>query len=131
MKRRTVLAAAAAASGTLLAGCGGEAKEDIEDPDVTVTIARTDYDPVRVSIDPGQAVEWVNESEWDHTVSSYGKEYSESWDFDEPLELDSSLGYRFEEEGVYLYRCTVHTRQSMCGAVLVGDVSLDETLPCE
>lgn len=93
------------------------------------------FDPIRLSIDPGTTVTWENNSSGtydSHTVTS-GKFHDKAadWSFDEQFSGGESLSYTFESAGVYEYYCSIHGQSTMCGAVLVGDVTLDQDLPCE
>ena len=143
MERRTFLRSAVVLSTPLIAGCsdgdgggdgsGGDGGDDGEDvADATVTIGEDAFDPQRLEVDGGATVEWVNESETDHTiVSGQFREESEEWDLELGVESGSNGVHSFDSEGIYEYHCDVHGAQSMCGAVLVGDVSLEGDLPCE
>lgn len=101
----------------------------------TVTARGTSFDPIRASIDPGETVVWANESTGSyssHTVTSAAfHDTAASWSFDETFEGGDSLSYTFESPGIYEYYCTIHGKSSMCGVILVGDVSLDKSLPCK
>lgn len=102
----------------------------------TVVTARgTSFEPIRASVDPGETVVWVNESTGSyssHTVTSAAfHDTAASWSFDETFEGGDSLSYTFESPGIYEYYCTIHGKSSMCGVILVGDVSLDKSLPCK
>ncbi|WP_284013437.1 cupredoxin domain-containing protein [Halobaculum litoreum] len=54
---------------------------------------------------------------WEYFSGNYGEGESETDTFRRP--------------GVYEDFCTVHGTATMCGAVLVGNVTLEEPLPCE
>ncbi|PSP90456.1 hypothetical protein BRC90_00610 [Halobacteriales archaeon QS_4_69_34] len=98
----------------------------------TVTMKNTAFDPVRASVDPGTTVEWPNEDGFAHTVtSSQFHDAAASWEFDERVPAGESVSHTFESSGVFEYYCTVHGESQMCGVVLVGDASLDASLPCE
>jgi plastocyanin len=127
-----------------LAGCGsdgggdgGGGDESPTTPSATrsgtvVEMRSTSFDPLRASVEPGTTVEWVNEDGFDHDVTAEQfHDVAADWDFSEALAAGESTTYTFEEAGVYEYYCTIHGEENMCGAVLVGDVSLDQSLPCE
>lgn len=93
------------------------------------------FDPIRQSVSVGTTVVWENNSSGtydSHTVTSTQfHETAVDWSFDEEFSGGETLSYTFEEAGVYEYYCSIHGETSMCGAVLVGDVSLEQDLPCE
>ena len=144
--RRRFLGIAAAGS-VGLAGCGGDGGGDDggggESPARTATpsatrsgtvveMRNTSFVPLRASVEPGTTVEWVNEDGFDHDVTAEQfHDTAVDWDFSEDLAAGESTTHTFEEAGVYEYYCTIHGKGNMCGAVLVGDVSLDQSLPCE
>jgi plastocyanin len=102
------------------------------DESTTVTIEGFAFSPVRVSVDPGGTVEWINEGGATHTVvSSDLTGEGDDWSFDGEVSGDGSVTYTFDSEGVYEYFCDIHGQSSMCGVVLVGDTSLSADLPCE
>lgn len=99
----------------------------------TVELVNTAFDPVRLSVSPGTTVEWVNRDSYGHDVTSAQfHDVAEQWDIGASLSSSGATAeHTFESEGIYEYVCTIHGRGTMCGVVLVGDVSLDENLPCE
>lgn len=95
-----------------------------------------EFNPVRLSVDPGTTVEWVNKESGayatSHTVTSATfHDKATQWSFDQRIAPDERVSNTFEEAGVYEYLCSIHGKTSMCGVVLVGDVSLEANLPCE
>lgn len=83
--------------------------------------------PLRTSIDQGESVEWVNEDDSVHRVLSTNNE-----DFDSgQLEPGESFTYTFNEEEVVKFIDTIEGGDVMCGAVIVGDTELNESLRCE
>ncbi|MFB6146376.1 MAG: plastocyanin/azurin family copper-binding protein [Halobacteriaceae archaeon] len=102
-------------------------------PEVTVEMAASAFDPVRADVAVGTTVVWTNRDPYGHTVESARfHETAADWAFEtETLGQGDTAAYTFETAGVYEYFCTIHGRDNMCGAVLVGDVSLSKTLPCE
>ncbi|WP_161972915.1 cupredoxin domain-containing protein [Halostella pelagica] len=77
-------------------------------------------------------VEWVNETDEAHTVTSAEfHDDAESWDATPQLAPDGNAAHSFDFEGIYEYYCSNHGGGTMCGLVLVGDVSEDEDMPCE
>jgi plastocyanin len=103
-----------------------------ESEGVTVSIEGFSYNPTRAEVSPGTTVTWVNEGGAPHDVTATkfaGK--AADWDLSKRLSGGESTEYTFEEPGVYQYYCTIHGRRAVCGAVLVGDVSLSSSMPCE
>lgn len=153
MRRRAILASLGSAGAAALAGCagddgdGGTSPTDTDTdtttagdtptrtPDVAATVETEGiaFAPKRVTIDPGQAVRWTNEDGADHDVTAAQfTEGAVDWDFAGELPGGAARTVTFDEAGVYQYYCTIHGEASMCGAVLVGDVSLASgALPCE
>lgn len=146
MNRRQVLAAAVAFAITSIAGCvggnggdngmepdgGGEGENEGVGADATVTAVNVSFDPLRLEVKPGATVEWVNEDSFAHDVTSAQfHDVAADWDVAMNLPAGETVSNTFESEGIYEYYCTIHGQTSQCGVVLVGDVSLDETLPCE
>lgn len=98
----------------------------------TVVMQDRSFTPRSVSIAPGETVTWSNADTYGHDVTST-KFHDDAADWD--LQTDTigsgeEVSYTFEEAGVYEYYCTIHGEESMCGAVLVGDVTLPGDLPC-
>ncbi|PSQ59287.1 hypothetical protein BRD18_03850 [Halobacteriales archaeon SW_7_71_33] len=153
MNRRELLASASGAGLLAVAGCagssdGGGGDGDDEGEDGTTETTRTTesatvgavvslqgiaFDPRRVSVEPGEAVEWTSEESAAHDVTAdQFSDQAESWEFTASLSEGDTARYTFESAGVYEYYCTIHGETSMCGAVLVGDASLPKgALPCE
>jgi plastocyanin len=101
---------------------------------VDVQVKIKSFEPVRVRIDPGMSVRWVNDAPYCHDITSAQfHDTAAEWDY---YSGRICGGYRkfytFEEPGVYEYFSEFRGgRDTMCGAVLVGDVNLDQPLPCE
>ena len=137
--------------GLVVTGCMGADSQTTEsptdtrstaagaEPDTTATASEDSIDmtgsrfePVRTSVDPGTTVTWRNRDGVDHTVTSAQfHDAAAEWTVDERAGSDETVTYTFEEAGIYEYYCTIHGQETMCGVVLVGDVTLDATLPCE
>ncbi len=133
--RRRVLLVAAGTTAAL-AGCtngdGGDGQPAADDTDGVVTMANTAFEPVRTAVDTGTTVEWVNEDDFDHDVTATQfHDAAADWDVDADVPAGERVTHTFEESGVYQFYCSVHGEGSMCGAVLVGDASLDAAMPCE
>lgn len=99
----------------------------------TVSIPGLSFDPLRLSVEPGTTVVWANESSSSHdVVSAQFHDKSADWEYEsETFSNGGQVSYTFESEGVYEYLCSIHGEDSMSGAILVGDVTLDADLPSE
>lgn len=101
----------------------------------TVSVLNNYFSPIRISIPPGGEIVWSNEATGaytSHTVTSAKfHESATEWGFDAETSGGGQVSHTFPEAGIYEYYCTLHGNASMCGVVLVGDVALEETLPCE
>lgn len=103
-----------------------------ESAGLTVRIEGFSYNPTRAEVAPGTTVTWVNEGGAPHDVTATTFDSSATdWDLSERLSGGASTEYTFEEPGIYQYYCTIHGKRAVCGAVLVGDVSLSSSMPCE
>lgn len=146
MDRRRFLEYGSIAGTVLLVGClesatggqtdtddgGGDGTNGSDDSTVTVTMANTAFDPVRATASVEDTVEWVNEDEAAHSVVATDLTGNGAdWSFEsDDLEMGETATYTFESDGVYEYYCDIHGEATMCGAVVVGDASLDGSLPC-
>ncbi len=103
-----------------------------EDTARTVEVADFSFDPVEISVAPGTEVEWVNTDDVRHDVTS-GKfnDGASEWGSFARLDAGKSASFVMRDEGVYEYYCSIHGRDSMCGVILVGDVSPAGPLPCQ
>lgn len=114
------------------AGGGGGDGTRMADVDTTVSLVDISFDPTRVTVDPGATVEWVNDDGTAHDVTAAQfHDVAADWDIGTKLGPGERTSHTFERAGVYEYACTIHGKESMCGAVLVGDASLDPDMPCE
>jgi plastocyanin len=133
--RRYLLSVVAAS--VPLAGCSGstgggnETSTPTASSGTTVELVDRTFQPRTVTVSTGTEVTWTNEDSAPHTVTAAQfHDAAASWSFDERLAADERVAHTFDAAGVYEYVCTVHGESSMCGAVLVGDASLDDPLPC-
>jgi plastocyanin len=126
--------------GVALAGCSGDgnASEPTDSPaddgngDAVVSMVDTSFDPVTLAVDVGTTVEWVNEDSVGHDVTA--AQFHDApidWSFAESVSGGGTASHTFESTGIYEYYCTIHGESRMCGAVVVGDASLTESLPCD
>lgn len=98
----------------------------------SIEMVNTAFDPIRVSVDPGTTVEWVNEDGFDHDITAIQfHDNAADWSFSKTLSGGESTTFTFEEMGVYEYYCSIHGEGTMCGAVLVGGATIESSLPCE
>lgn len=99
----------------------------------TVTVEGFAFSPVRARVAPGTTVTWVNEDGAGHNVvSKRFHDVAERWNLKSSLPGNGGQAmYTFGSSGIYQYFCSIHGQRAMCGAVLVGDVSLDRSMPCE
>lgn len=105
----------------------------VEEAGATVEMEDTSFVPLRVSVEPGTTVEWVNRDFFGHDVVSIRfHDSAVDWEFQSRTVAEGeTVRYTFEEPGVYEYFCEIHGEGRMCGVVLVGDVTLEEELLCE
>ena len=129
------------AGGVALAGCTGSTDdgepESTPTPgsdgggEATVTMVDTTFDPPTLSVAPGTTVAWVNEDDYGHDVTAAQfHDSAADWDMSAAVAAGGTTSHTFDAAGVYEYVCTIHGESSMCGAVVVGDASLDDALPC-
>ncbi len=142
MKRRDFLVVAATASTSALAGCGGGGSGGGSSGaqaqgDVGAEVAITDddaFDPIKVHVEEGEAVRWNNETDSAHTIASNtAPDNAAEWEFEQEVPANGAATFTFQSGGVYSYHQTSQTRFMMCGAVAVGDTSVEDipTLDCE
>lgn len=138
MNRRALLSSLGTATVVAMAGCaggngGGAATTTASDGDaaVTVEMVNTSFEPRKAEVSVGSTVKWVNKDAFQHDVTS--AQFSSGatqWDFAKTLSEGQTATYTFQNPGIYEYRCTIHGKNTMCGVVLVGDVTYQGTLPC-
>ncbi|HYO61143.1 MAG TPA: plastocyanin/azurin family copper-binding protein [Actinomycetota bacterium] len=115
-----VLAVSAMVSLPSGATAGGYCTPD-DDLDMTssakrsVTIGGCAFVDTVTYVEPGDAVRWVNEDVFPHTVTGAAM----SWGDEKLLDRGDDVSYSFDEAGVYPYYCALHP--TMVGAVVVGD----------
>lgn len=87
---------------------------------------------MRKRAEPGTTVVWRNVGSMSHVVDSVQfHETADQWQFrTQTLRPGDSAVYTFDEDGIYEYYCGLQG-ENTCGVVLVGDVSLTRSLPCE
>lgn len=113
------------------AGADGGNQADSSDDD-SIDMVDTAFEPLKASVAPGTTVQWTNQDSFAHTITSAQfHDTAADWEFDTEIAAGETASRTFDDSGIYEYYCTIHGRGTMCGAVLVGDVTLDEDLPCE
>lgn len=113
-------------------GAGGGDETQMAGTDTVVSLANIAFDPKRANVAPGATVEWVNENGVAHDVTAAQfHDVAADWELAVELGPGERASHTFESAGVYEYYCTIHGEASMCGAVLVGDATLDADMPCE
>jgi plastocyanin len=113
MRGQAVLlpAAALAAFGVLVAGCGGTGGSA---PVATTKVSMAKsyrFDPKTIEIKAGQTVTWTNNDNFTHTVEVDGQG-------DHKVGRGDSVSIRFDKPGTYHYVCTLHSHD-MHGTVIV------------
>lgn len=98
----------------------------------TVEMEDDTFAPVRKTVPLGTTVIWKNVGSADHIVDSVQfHDSAEQWNFrTQVLRPGDSAVYTFNQDGIYEFYCGLQGKD-MCGVILVGDVSLAESLPCE
>jgi plastocyanin len=150
MQRRAFLASVTTAAG--LGGClearryadervGDEGGATPDEGTVTtgvpsdrlIEIRDDAFVPRVAEVHTGGLVRWANHDTRDHEVTSAQfHDSATAWEFSSGvLGKTDIVTHRFEEAGVYEYYCSIRGRERTCGAVLVGDVELPGSLPCE
>jgi plastocyanin len=78
--------------------------------------------PDAVKVSPGTTLKWSNESNVPHNVigiyrSANGSQVAVDSGF---IEHNRSWQYSFNEQGVFEYRCTIHSEEGMKGTIIVS-----------
>ncbi|MFB6196487.1 MAG: plastocyanin/azurin family copper-binding protein [Haloplanus sp.] len=89
------------------------------------------FDPVGLHVEPGDTVEWINES-GKHSTTAYttdnprydgGRripEGADTWDSGVLEESGATFSYTFEKPGTYDYYCIPHRSLGMVGRIVCG-----------
>jgi plastocyanin len=94
------------------------------------------FDPATITIEAGEAVTWVNESDEAHTVTAYGDEIPEDATYfasggasneaeardslsEGLLESDDTFEVTLDQPGTYEYYCIPHESNGMKGTIVV------------
>lgn len=89
------------------------------------------FDPIGVSVAPGETVRWVNSS-GTHSSTAYEKSNAEAavtripdgaaaWNSTTLSKQEAAFDHTFEANGTYDYFCIPHRSLGMVGRVVVGD----------
>lgn len=98
----------------------------------TIEMETDAFDPVRKTVALDPKVVWKNVGSTSHVIDSVRfHDEADDWQFrTQTIRPGDGAVHHFGSEGIYEYYCGLEGRE-MCGAILVGDVSLSEPLRCE
>jgi len=114
-------------SESVFGGSYGQEGDSILGPDNVVEMGSDVFIPIRVEVDEGEEVTWVNNDNVAHrVVSTSGEEISS-----DQIEPEEEFTHTFDDEGVTKYIDSMVGGDEMCGAVIVGDTEVDGPLRCE
>ena len=130
MRRAAIVLVLAALA---LAACSGQ--KERAPGEVGMTAAHA-FDPKEITIDAGDTVTWINDSEESHTVTAFDDGLPDGADYfdnggsadeeaardaisDNLMEPDETYEFTFEEPGTYRYLCIPHESEGMTGTVVV------------
>ncbi|WP_417549277.1 plastocyanin/azurin family copper-binding protein [Methylophaga sp.] len=89
----------------------------VESKNHTVSAQGLIYDPLVVTIAPGDSVSWTNMSTHNtESIEGLIPEGAEMW----TSKMSENYSRTFTQEGIYVYKCTPHFGAGMGGAVIVG-----------
>ena len=78
--------------------------------------------PDAVRVDTGTTIRWFNESNVPHdVVGTYKTEFGSKVIDSGFVEHDRFWQYNFDEDGVFEYRCTIHSEEGMKGTIIIAD----------
>jgi plastocyanin len=117
------IASAAAVLALTLAACASEepsdpsARAELSAPagtDAEVSIENERFSVDEISIQVGETVTWRNRDEMGHTIT-HGEDGAPATSamFDEPVSVDQTVSFTFEEPGEYPVTCTIHPQMQM------------------
>jgi plastocyanin len=140
MRRREVIAGLGVVVGTGLAGCGGVLGSGCGVDEYDVGMTASAFDPRELTVEVGDTVRWLNDSQRAHTVTAYDDELPAGADFFASGGYDSTGAARdawssnggaihtcdvfehtFGTHGEYPYFCVPHERAGMVGTVVVEE----------
>jgi len=83
----------------------------------TVSANKYSYDPTPVTVKVGQTVTWTNASGTNHTVTA---DAGQSVNFKSQVIKDGeNYVFSFSAAGTYQYFCSIHSKTSMSGTIVV------------
>ncbi|MCB2427106.1 plastocyanin/azurin family copper-binding protein [Methylophaga pinxianii] len=89
----------------------------VESKNHTVTAQGLIYEPLVLTIAPGDSVSWTNMSTHNtESIEGLIPEGAEMW----MSEMSENFSRTFTQEGIYIYKCTPHFGAGMGGAIIVG-----------
>lgn len=96
----------------------------VESKNHTVTAQGLIYEPLVVTIAPGDSVSWTNMSTHNtESIEGLIPEGAEMW----ASKMSENYSRTFTQEGIYVYKCTPHFGAGMGGAIIVGEpVNLEQ-----
>jgi len=96
----------------------------VESKNHTVTAQGLIYEPLVVTIAPGDSVSWTNMSTHNtESIEGLIPEGAEMW----VSQMSENYSRTFTQEGIYIYKCTPHFGAGMGGAIIVGEpVNLEQ-----
>ena len=83
-----------------------------EDPRAAVRIQSFAFQPATIRVKAGSAVEWMNQDEEPHTVTSDDDAFRSR-----ALDAGNRFAFTFERKGRFAYHCALHPQ--MTGTVVV------------
>lgn len=138
MRRRTVLGGVGSVTATALAGCGRVLGSGCGVDEFDVGMTASAFEPREITVEVGDAVVWLNDSQRAHTVTAYDEQLPERTDFFASGGYESTAAARdawsgnggslvtcdtfehtFEAPGEHPYFCVPHERAGMVGTVVV------------
>lgn len=97
-----------------------------------IEITDAGFEPVRNAVSPGTTVVWKNLGTADYAIRSVQfHDVTADWQLrTQTVQPGDSAVYTFDEVGICESYCGSRG-EDVCGVVLVGDVSMSDSLPCE
>lgn len=124
-----LLGACSSDGGPATADPTAQSADTDEQHGVQVSLIKFAFDPDPLQIKAGETVTWTNKDDILHTVTSgqpqeqgvpgvsANKDSAPDGLFDQPLELDDTFSFTFEEAGEITYFCNIHP--GMTGSIVV------------
>jgi plastocyanin len=80
--------------------------------------------PNTVRVEPGSSIRWLNESNVPHNVvgTYFRNSTAENVHIDSGFfGKDRNFRYEFDDEGIFEYRCTIHSEEGMKGLLIISN----------